>query len=174
MFAAAYWSNRPETREASAQRLAEFFKSLATVSDDFGAWYLKGRRKSTSQKVSLPTDAVGIASQLTVNRKDVGRAQIPDLGFSIDLWNGGNASLAATVGANSRYVPNSVVLSPGQSLSNATWRAIVMVLAQSFDPDHAVVTDNERLSRAGAARPWDVAWLTYRRGEEVVEHSDRM
>jgi hypothetical protein len=172
VLAAAYWSQRPESREQAACRVADFFAKLVRVSDELGQWYLRGDTEETANQ-RLALDAASIAAHLQANRRDDDRAPIPELGFTLGAWNGRDASIGADLGSYNKYVSNAVVLSCESSLDDATWRTILMALIEVFDPDRAVVADRRRLSGAGSAGPWDVGWLTYQRAELVIEHADR-
>jgi len=176
MFAGAYWSQRPETREQAAQRIAAFLKMLAECSCELSSWYLKGRTRAGALKQALRLDGEAIAEKLRVNRKDVSREVMPELGFSLGVWNGSDVSLAMTIGATSMYVPNSVVLSAESGsgiLGDDVWRQVLHGLIRAFDPEHAVVASTEQLARSGSGRPWEVGWLTYERGGTCVEHPTR-
>jgi hypothetical protein len=176
MFAGAYWSQRAETREQAAQRLVSFLGMLSRSSEELAAWYLKGRTKAAALGQPLASDIEAIAAALKTNRKDVGRDVIPELGYSLGVWNGHHASLSVTIGAHSPYVSNSVVLSEepsNSSLPDEVWRGVLRGLIAAFEPDHATVTSSERLAKAGSARPWEVGWITYERGGQVVESRER-
>lgn len=172
MFVGAYWSARKESREAVATRLVHFLSALAIESDSLSTWFLKGRTKA-SARTPLELDMDAVASVLKVNRRDVDGDVMSELGFSLGIWNGGTASVAATVGAYSPYIRNSVVLSfidtPADK-SAKDWRRFLDAAVRDLDPDHAVVTSNEHLMQRGTANPWEAGWFTYRRGSSIEEH----
>ena len=115
-----------------------------------------------------------MASKLKVNRRDVGGDVISELGFSLAVWNGAEASLDITIGAFSPYILNSAVLSfrdAAATRSPIDCRPLMDAAIDAFDPEQAVVTSNELLMRTNAKEPWDAGWLTYSRGGEVVEHA---
>jgi hypothetical protein len=84
----------------------------------FHEWYepAKSRKSSLEKKVSF-TDLEQVRDLLSrgVNRTDVGRQVIDDLGYQIAFWNGeteerADSSLIIRCGVFSEYVSNSIVL----------------------------------------------------------------
>jgi hypothetical protein len=103
--------------------------------------------------VRIDSTPEGVERYLKVNRRDVDREEIPELGFSFDVWNGGDVSFRATVGAYSPHVGNAAVLSfqgPIQ-LGDADWRKLLDAAIEAFDPEHGVVTSLAELARAEVA-----------------------
>jgi hypothetical protein len=135
-------------------------------------WFLKARKKSAAV-VPLHPAPREIASKLRVQRRDVGGDVMSELGFGFEVWSGGNVSLDITIGAFNQFVLNSAVLSfrdPSETRSLGEMRSFMAAAIDAFDPEHAVVTSTELLTRRKAQKPWQVGWLTYDRGGEVMEH----
>lgn len=172
MFIGTYWAARAESKQEVAARLAAFLEALTAHGEPLSKWFLKGWSRRTAF-VPLPPDPGAIAAQLSVNRTDIGRVVLPQLGFSLGLWNGRDASLSATLGATSLRTSNSVVLDLGsgdREASSASSKAVLQAMIAAFDPDHGVVTSTQLLSEAGVAHPWQAGWLTHERGGRVVQH----
>lgn len=169
MFAGVYWSARQETRSALAGRLARYLGALAGCDRALSQWFHKGRsRRAASTPVSV--QPATLAELLRVNRRDATGEEMPEVGLSLGIWNGKNASLTGTLGAYYPRIQNAVVLAleDPQALGRAVWQQVLAAAIMAFDPDHGVVTSTEALTRAGAEHPWQAGWLTYRRGGTIV------
>lgn len=172
MFIGAYWSQRKESKESAAQRMAAFLEALAGCGEDFACWYSKGRTRATALRSPIELDAASIAINLKSNRRDTDRQPIPDLGYSLGAWNGRNISLSATIGGWSQHVGNAVVLNLGdERRGEVSYRPIMEIIVRAFDPDHAVVTNHEYIGRAGATKPWEGGLFTYHRGGVIEQHT---
>lgn len=174
MFVGAYWSQRKESRQQAASRIALFLGTIASKNEALSTWFLKGRSKAQGRtKLSLDADSIG--RELVANRRDIGGEPMLEVGFSMGIWNGESVSFDATIGAFSPYVQNSVVLSfddDGDRLNETDWRGLLDSAIFAFEPEHGVVTSGQRLARAGARSAWDAGLLTYERSTGVREHSD--
>ena len=114
MFVGAYWSERKESKESSAHRVAAFLKAIADRGDELATWYLKGESRSAALRAPMEIEAESVARELHPNRRDADSQPIVDLGFCFSAWNGANASFSATIGSWNRHVRNAVVLDLGQ------------------------------------------------------------
>ena len=173
MLVGAYWSVREESREAAAARIADFLAALSAYHEDFAAWYGKGKSKSATAQSRLALDAPSIAKKLKVNYTDVGRQPIPDLGFSLWVWNDKGAWLSIDIGCWCERVTNSVVLdvSKDDGRSPDWYRPILEEMIRVFDPDHAIISSDEIRERLGEKRIWELGWFTYERGAGIQHHS---
>ena len=136
MFVGAYWSKRMESRAQAAARIEQFLSTIASKKESLSKWFLKGRSRAHA-KTEFPIDTSSIDRALAANRRDVGGEPMPEVGFSFGIWNGADVSLAATLGAFSPYVQNSVVLSFGHEadeLSDTDWRDLLGAAVLAFDP----------------------------------------
>jgi hypothetical protein len=172
MFVGAYWTQREESKEVVAERIATFLTTLAENFERFATWFSKAKSRAAALRSPLTIDSAAVMSKLSVNRRDDNRQPIPELGFRLALWNGDDASFSATMGSYSSFVGNSVVLDIDESaaLSVDAYRIMLDEMVRIFTPDHAVVTNDEHLARTGATEPWEAGWLTYERGREIREH----
>lgn len=175
MIVGAYWTKRQESREQVAQRIVAFLEAIGRSDARLATWYLKARSKATANVRVMPT-TTEVASRLRVNRRDVDRQVIPELGFSIDLWNGGGCSLSIHAGSFSQRTGNSAVLSaqvePASALNLLFWREVLDASIAAFDPDHAVVTSYSIMTRYAPAPVWQNGWLTYVRGRALRENAN--
>jgi len=122
----------------------------------------------------MPADMspTGIEALLTTNNRDMTGQAIPELGFSLAVWNGKSASLSAALGAFSPQIGNFVLLSfhGPNPLKAAAWAQLIERAVEAFDPDSAVVTNNEFLERHGNGTPDEAGgWFVYRRGAPIAE-----
>ena len=171
MFVGAYWPQRKESREQVAARIARFLSEVGSTTEWLSKWYVKAR-SAASARTPLATDTTSVANELKANRRDIGGDVMSELGFNIGVWNGDSASLAATIGAYSSSIQNSVVLSIEDEqppLRREDWRDLLRAAINAFNPEHAVVTSNERLKHTGATNPWEAGWLMYQRGGEIEQ-----
>jgi hypothetical protein len=172
MFVGAYWQQRKESREEVAGRVTRFLSDLGARNALFSKWFSKGRSKAAAG-TPIVMDASGLAGNLKVNRRDVGGDVMPELGFTLGIWNGDGVSMQATAGAYNPYVRNSVVLSfdtVEDRLTKADWKVVLEAVIGAFDPEHAVVTSADYMTRHQPSNPWDAGWFTYSRGVGVREH----
>lgn len=171
MFMGAYWPERKEAQKKAAGQLAQFFGQLSQIDPALRNWFAKTTRKS-APKIPLQLDREGIADGMRLNRRDSSNEVIAELGFSFSAWNGEALGIAATLGAYSSYVPNSVVLSceADATLAPSVWRLILEAAITAFLPEYAAVTSSEILARSGALHPWEAGLLTYRRNSGIQEH----
>jgi len=172
VFIGAYWSARQASRREAAEKTAQFLEALSAVGEPLSNWFLKGSSKAGAG-AELGRSETEIGPKLQTNRRDIGGDDIPELGFSLGVWNGKDATLSLHLGSTSARVLNSVVLSFRGTSPEAhagLWHPVLGSMIELFDPDHAVVTSNEILTQAKAKNPWEVGRLTYERGRGVVEH----
>jgi Immunity protein 52 len=172
VFMGAYWGCREETRHECARRIVDFLASIASQ-ECYSAWYPKTwRKRAAADPLELSVEAM--AAALRVQGRDIGGGLIPELGYSLGVWNGrddDSASFMATCGAFSRYVTNAVVLTLGQRdppqgrAGGVPFFEILQNMVSAFDPDDAVLTSNEFIERSGFRTPAEAGgWIVYRRG----------
>jgi len=175
MFVAAYWSQRKESKESAADRIAAFLGALGSKEEGFATWYNQGRSREAALRSPLALDAASIATRLRANQRDVDRQPIPVLGFQFAAWNGSNASFMANVGSWSAHVMNSAVFDVGddQRLGDDWYQAVLGDMVRVFDPDHAVVTSDRLLAERGASHPWEAGLFTFHRGGVIEAHNSQ-
>jgi hypothetical protein len=182
MFLGVYWKRRQETRERAARRVARWLEALGASSDELASWYLTTWSKKPVRKRALVIDADAIAKHLDVNRTDFGNEPIPDLGYSLSIWNGSDAGLLIHIGCYAPRLGNSVALSidpagpDGSSApSDAAWRKLLRRALAIFDADDGVVITDRMEPRIADEGLWRLAWLSYRRrrGAGIKEYPTR-
>jgi hypothetical protein len=148
---AVYWGARRETLDACAQRTLRHFEALAGVSEHLGRWHKLGRRKPSTDRPVDVTSGEVVTDLLAagVNRTDIGREVIPELGWSMSLWNGDAGGWSASVRihcglysrvrglSNAAYV--SVNDDAGSAFSTADAEALLARWVQIWTPDRGVV-----------------------------------
>jgi hypothetical protein len=158
-FVGAYWGQREESRQACADRMSVFLHALAKQDAALSNWF----KKTASRKaplVALPHDTDGLGTHLRTNQRDIGGEAIAELGFNFSAWTGREVamppSLAATCGAYSPVVRNSVVVSfdPAAQPTPDLLQGILRAAVTAFDPEDAVVSSTERLSAHASLPAW--------------------
>jgi hypothetical protein len=169
MFCGAYWSARAEDRDGAAGRVLVLLKALRESHKVFEVWFLTPSKKGAAGH-PLELSIEGIAKHLETNRRDIGGAIMPELGFRIMLWNPAGASLSCTIGVTNGYVKNAVALSYNGSepVDESTWKNVLQAVVTSMDPDEAGVATEEALARDTTASPASVGWQTYKRGQSPL------
>jgi len=86
---AVYWDARQAQLDEAKELLLSAFEGLAKSGYD--SWRLKGQtRKQAGGNSFVPTsESVTTLLARGVNRRDIGRDLIPELGYSFGLWSGG-------------------------------------------------------------------------------------
>lgn len=181
-----YWAARPTSRESAAALVVRCVKAMADLEPTFEQWYFLGASRPQLKNVLVP-DILFVSKKLKSQVTDVDRAPMPELGFSLGIWNGGYATLRFAVGVYSPWVRNMVLLSvPDQgdgSIDLGRWPVLMRSFIEIFDPDTALVVSNAArvrppmrpLEKPPPAPPLaDVSWLVYARGGDIQEHRDRL
>jgi hypothetical protein len=152
-------------------RVSKYLRAIGSKDPSLEAWLLKAQsRKEEGTRADITPG--GIASVLRTNNRDTDGEVIRELGFSVSLWNGKDASFSATVGSYSPHIKNSVVLSFHQDgpSERLIWRYLFEKAIEAFDPESAVVTSHDYIVRHGGGSPSDAGgWLTYKRNYGVAE-----
>jgi hypothetical protein len=173
VYIAGYWGARPESAVDCARRLNEWLISLVPVHPSLDAWRPTSWHPRAHSRF-VPTTA-NIVKRLEdgKNRNDVAGREIPELGFSVGLWNGNerlSAGIGVVCGGCDDYAGlNSVVLDlPRYALEVKglyellSARMLLEKTAVSWETDWAVATSDElRASRKWLPRQPVVGWLTY-------------
>lgn len=97
IFAGVYWGARQEALSKCAERLERHFAVLASISPTLSHWQRGEKRKTQAETQVDVRSPEGSAELLAhgVNRKDIGREAISELGFGVALWNGSGESWSA-------------------------------------------------------------------------------
>lgn len=111
---ALYWSARQEEFEACADKATLTFGKLPLIG--FTQFRRLGRSRREAEKLVFEPSPERVAALLRrgVNRNDVDRQPIPDLGWSLRLWSGGadgeSFAVSLACGSYSQWVTNSLVV----------------------------------------------------------------
>lgn len=147
-----YWSARKESLDRCSER---YFASLSALQvHGFNSYFRKGRTRKAALKQPFEVSLAAVRESLErgVNRRDIDRKPIPELGFSFSLWSGHSDeesySISATCGSYSQYVGNYFVLelpSKGaRSLPSALQTALDLfdILIEIWSPENGIVCDS--------------------------------
>jgi hypothetical protein len=147
-----YWRRRADAFDECAARLARHFEALATASEGLARWYEQARRKPKVPREVPVRDRVALADLLSkgVNRTDIGRNPIPDLGWLVMLWNGDRGRLSASTsvhcGCTTLHVGNAALLKVSsedrEALSRAPAVELLKALVEIWQPDSGVVSNS--------------------------------
>lgn len=169
----AYWGARRESPEICAVQLATCLGSLGKAHPSLNTWFLKaGSRNMANRAVDTSLASLTNLMLAGQNRHEVDRSPIPELGFRIGIWNGGDdlpANLMIGCGGYSPLVGNALVLTlPVRDPVSAplyepsVLRSILAALVDPWQPDWAVCTTNElRTAQTPAPRTPVIGWLTF-------------
>jgi Immunity protein 52 len=179
----AYWSARRESASACARRLETCLSELALVHPSLKGWRPTGPEKQAAiaARVVHSADDFQLLLAAGAHRRDTDGTEMPELGFTLGLWNGEpnqSAGITVSCGAWHEQITNAFVLKLPRAdqakelyeLSKA--RAALDVVVAAWEPDWASMTSN----RLRAAREWApgkpvVGWLTYLSSERNVPNS---
>jgi hypothetical protein len=171
----AYWSARKETRGECAARIVTFLHSIAF--DPMLSRWCHLMRTSKSVKKSFEASVECVEKHLRQNHTDIPRRPIPQLGFSLGVWNcdfESSVGFSVTCGCYSTVVGNAAVLTlprqvpPGDAAAMARFRTLVEKAAVAFDPEVAVATSSELNARGARSVRENPSWIRYERGRGFV------
>jgi len=170
----AYWGPRQEDAEACAQRLAHMVRLLGPLDPLFARWFKSAKSLKEALKRPLDEELEGLRKYIQRNlMKDDRRMPMPDVGFSLGLWNGGSegedAWLSIGCGGYFERMSNRCVLrAPDEGpigervLTGAFQAEVLRALCTAWDPDWGVAISNAQRNIIEKKCP-DVlvGWVTY-------------
>jgi hypothetical protein len=164
----AAWGPRAETLEQCAKRLDCFLRAIAAVDSSLARWQRSGDRSGTP---ITPDALVDLLASGTHRTDDPSHRPIPDLGWTIGLFNGlrNNASeMTITCGSTFSQVGNSIHwtlplggLRDGLFPLDATM-TLVEAVVTSWEPDWTTAVSFNHLTAQG--RAWyqhTFGWIVY-------------
>ncbi|HEX8706340.1 MAG TPA: immunity 52 family protein [Myxococcaceae bacterium] len=170
----AYWGPRPEDATACAQRLEHMVQLLKPVDPLFARWFKKAKSVKEALKRPLDSDREGLRNYIQSKlMKDDLREPMPDLGFSVGLWNGGSGGddmwLSIGCGGYSEWVSNSCVLrAPRQGpigdrvLATPFQTEVLRAIVTAWDPDWGVAMSHAHRDLIEDTRSKvPTGWVTY-------------
>lgn len=175
VFVGVYWEARREDISVCMARLHRHFEILKDASPNLGQWYHGGRRKPTADRF-VETQSPEVLAELLskgVNRKDTSRDIIPDLGFSVSLWNGDTSGwsvgTSVTCGlylrsGNLSNVANlSIEFSEPESPSLEMMHGVFEQLIEVWEPQTGVLEQNYTPPYEGGGVPEreDIIYASY-------------
>lgn len=97
--AVAYWSARQEDSFSCARRLKRFLSEIEFLNENLKHWRKLGSSVvRAKQNPQLKYDSLEELEKIVaagVNRRDVDKSVIEELGFHVSAWNGGSSKKAA-------------------------------------------------------------------------------
>lgn len=153
----AYWSARQEPPGKCAERATLFLDELRKINGLFATWYLKtsSRKNATAQPLVPDLDRLTQLFTAGINRRDIDKLPIAELGFNLGAWAGNadgvSASLRVTCGSYSKHVDNVCLLNvtEGHAVSADAVPLIVDAAIRAWDPDGVEVNSKRVYSRSG-------------------------
>ena len=148
---ALYWPARKDPFEACVERATQTLGNLGRVG--FARFRRLGRRNADALVFEPTRDNVAELLRRGVNRNDVDRQPIPDLGWRLSLWSGGSDgesfSFGLHCGCYSKWVGNNVLvefpysgpLVLANQLEDA--RAVYTALLGLWKPEQATLCDGD-------------------------------
>lgn len=153
---AFYWGPRSMSLDESVRNLLQVFSALRSAG--FETFRRKGgSRKNAEASHFEPTpESVSVLLARGVNRRDIGREIIVELGFSFGLWSGGKEDeayqLTGLFGASTDTFPNNLLLElpAGGPYAFASAeqrvRALFPELVRILSPSDAIVCNADAIS----------------------------
>jgi hypothetical protein len=94
MLLAVYWGPRPTPLDDAVTLTVRACAALSTAG--YSELRHKGRSRKEAEKLRFSPDEKSVTQLLSrsVNRRDVDKTQMPELGYSFGLWSGGPDELA--------------------------------------------------------------------------------
>lgn len=144
-----YWGPRSWTLDESTERIVSAFAALEAAG--YGTYFHKGRSRREAAQRQFTPGVVAVRELLRrgVNRRDVDRSVMAELGSSFSLWSGVADSeayeVSVHVGSTASHAPNSFLLTlpetgllalPGNELA---LRALFAKLVALFQPAQAII-----------------------------------
>lgn len=146
-----YWNARPQSLDECADLSYRTLLELRKVG--FDSFYQRGRSRKDALRRPVDASFEGIRKLLArgVNRNEVNREVIPELGFSLSLWSGhaDDESLGVAIhcGSYSRWVGNNVTVTlPSEGpycleQVRAKAEAVFDALVSLWNPEQALLSD---------------------------------
>lgn len=176
-YVGGYWGPRSESVEDCSRRLSRFLTMLGGIHPLLASWYKTGGSRTEALVHSVDPSAQMLRELLLSGqnrRDDEARTIIPELGFSVDLWNGREpeaglmvhcGSWAALPGATSNNVVVDLPGPQGEGLGLYDRDAalgLMRAVVEAWQPSWCVWT-SRRLRRPQAAPRSEgaVGWSTY-------------
>ncbi|HLL02104.1 MAG TPA: immunity 52 family protein [Myxococcaceae bacterium] len=170
----AYWGPRREDAETCAQRTAGLIQMLQPVDSLFARWFKSAKTLKEALKRPLDSELEGLRKYIQrMLMRDDRRVPMPDLGFSVWLWNGGSGGddvwLNFLCGGYWEKANNRCVITPPHKgpatervLTTAFQTAVLHALATAWDPDWGVAMSHDHRDIIEKKCP-DVlvGWVTY-------------
>lgn len=170
-FVGVYWSARPAELPECTVKAVEHFRALSKGDEGLARWFRTSWRKPKNPSEVDVESAEAIASLWDVNRRDIDKSAITELGWTIRLWNGDLNGLSASTslhcGSTFAPVSNSAFLSIGGESTRAIGDSLAIELLRKlvelWEPDRgtayhsASIEDKTEIASYKRSR-WPMLW----------------
>jgi len=162
------WGPRPESLKRCAGRLDAFLSELRSIDNAFAAW-----RRDNTTAFQVPLGVKRLEGWLAegVNRNDVGKEVIAELGFALSLTSSEESTLTLRVncGVYSSWTNNccSIEFPSTGKVADRILRADILTRVAkatvlAWQPDHGVITSHQCSARSQPPSFLSEAgWITY-------------
>jgi len=169
----AYWSARRDELEECVYQTRRCFAGLAAIDPLLARWFELGRYRKNALERDVDTRDVQALQALLLrgrNRRDIDRAVIGELGFTLNLWNGADEGIDASVrihcGSYSERVGNSVVVDLPYRSETLEWVAkassLLALVARIWRPEWAGIMSKTAMRERNFAADYPfVDWMVY-------------
>lgn len=168
----AHWGSRPESLDECAARLVVLSDKLARLHQRLATWKPKSRANGAETGTLISMELAHKYLRPTKDNSAIPDSKLERMGFTFDLWDGKGISFSGLLGANevtnSRSNQVRIKLPSPQSLEGAELyapdmaRSLIRALAESLDPDWAVLTTALiQQGQPNADFLPQVGWFTY-------------
>lgn len=151
----AYWGPRKESAEECAERAALYLNEIGKIHQMFSTWRLKSqsRKEAVAQPLVVSREGLTALFAKGVNRRDLDKSPVSDLGFSFGAWAGDTdgcaAGLRITCGSFNERVDNICLLdvTEGHDVQADDVARIIDAAIRAWDPDAVEVNSEHVYSR---------------------------
>ncbi len=170
----AYWDARADSLEKSVDDAKTFFAGIAEIDPLLSHWYERGRSRKDALKRKVDTSDTQELQDLLLkglNRRDVGREVIDELGFKLSLWNGASeeeaeASVSVHCAAFSEHIGNSVIVDLPYHPDGPKWvgnaSSLLALVAQVWRPKWAGIMSKKAMRERDFDGDYPfVDWMVY-------------
>ena len=147
-----YWSPRADDISVCTRRSVEHFRLICELGEGLEGWFSKAYRKPKPLSEIEVSSKIEIESLLAsgVNRRDIDRSVIVELGWSLSAWNGDLKGVSASTnllcGSTSDRVENCAIVEisrdDGDGLDPLTATDLLNSLAELWCADSGVVSNS--------------------------------
>lgn len=171
-YVGAYWGARPEPLDECARRTTAFLSRLRGLDVALERWFDKGLSRHSAERHELVLELASVSAILAAgrNRTDFGDCVVPELGYTLDVWNGSDDSVSVSISCgmypSAPNIPNAVVVHPSAAVAarlagSPAARAIIESLVAVWSPAWATWSSARWRADQGWTTGPVAGWMTY-------------